>query len=157
MVCACIHRFITNYSNTEETSVLTLSLENVPCSPGTLISQVQWRTISHFAWSAVATVRRRWTTSMGSSLMTSSPLSTTTSSLDITIVSSQDKLQNWTDRKFSVGESKKAAQAASTFLLLLPDHEDMAANLDYYTQVSGCHQSLRVYSTQINAYSRLMV
>ena len=34
-----------------------------------------------------------------------------------------------------MGESKKAAQAASTFLLLLPDHEDMAANLEYYTQV----------------------
>ena len=54
--------------------------------------------------------------------------------------------------KFSVGDSKKAAQAASTFLLLLPDHEDMAANLEYYTQVSGCHQISRVYSTQINAY-----
>jgi len=38
---------------------------------------------------------------------------------------------------YNLGESKKAAQAASTFLLLLPDHEDMAANLEYYTQVDG--------------------
>ena len=37
---------------------------------------------------------------------------------------------------FKVGESKKAAQAASTFLFLIPDHEDMAANLAYYTQVT---------------------
>merc|ERR1712083_777930 len=38
---------------------------------------------------------------------------------------------------YKLGESKKAAQAASTFLLLIPDHEDMAANLAYYTQVDG--------------------
>merc|ERR1719370_2474489 len=38
---------------------------------------------------------------------------------------------------YKLGESKKAAQAASTFLLLIPNHEDMAANLAYYTQVDG--------------------
>jgi len=38
---------------------------------------------------------------------------------------------------YKLGESKKAAQAASTFLLLMPNHEDMAANLAYYTQVDG--------------------
>ena len=32
--------------------------------------------------------------------------------------------------------AKKAAQAASTFLFLIPDHEDMAANLAYYTHVT---------------------
>ena len=31
-----------------EISVLTLPLVNIPCSPGTPTSQVQWRTISHF-------------------------------------------------------------------------------------------------------------
>ena len=44
----CIHRFLTNYSNTEEISVLTSTLENIPCSPGILTSRVRWRTISHF-------------------------------------------------------------------------------------------------------------
>jgi len=38
---------------------------------------------------------------------------------------------------YKLGESKKAAQAASTFLFLMPNHEDMAANLAYYTQVDG--------------------
>ena len=56
-----------------------------------------------------------------------------------------------------MGESKKAAQAASTFLILLPDHEDMAANLEYYTQVSSPCNLLSpkfkstVHNTQINA------
>ena len=68
--------------------------------------------------------------------MTSSPPSTTTSSLDTINVNNEWSKFELT-LSLTVGESKKAAQAASTFLLLVPNHEDMAANLEYYTQVKN--------------------
>jgi len=38
---------------------------------------------------------------------------------------------------YKVGEVAKAAEAATTFILLVPGHQDMQANLDYYTKVEG--------------------
>ena len=45
-----------------------------------------------------------------------------------------------------VGEVARAAEAATTFILLVPGHQDMQANLDYYTKVEGVQGQPRSYN-----------
>merc|ERR1712130_476501 len=38
---------------------------------------------------------------------------------------------------YKMGDIEKAAEAAASFLQILPDHQDMLGNLDYYQTVEG--------------------